>query len=461
MAKRDGAPRERAPKRVPKSYVEEIFAQPMLSMQFGRIGANLTPARISAIINRADMGFPASLVDLFHECRQKVGHLHSVVQSRELGVARLNWDLTPPYEKPKKRDLKAAAICKAALKNCSSLTQAIEHFEGEGTAFGHATVEVIWRKDTTGNTAGYMVPEQIKVVPARRFGFRRTDGALVFDPTGLQNFDGEGVDLLAEYPVGKFIQYTPRVNGDVMAREGMARMTVWMASFQTFGVSDWLQLAEIAWRPKRVGTYAKEAPPKDRQALLNILERLNANGVAIHPEGTTVTLHWPQTGRQISTHRELIDFLNRELSKGWLGSSDVVEPGEVGARSAVQVRDKLRGDIRDTDAVNIGKLLRATLVTAFYRLNWGETIEPAEFFPILEEPLDLEKFSKSIHTLRQAGFRIPDRWVREKTGIPTPGEGEEILGDGEPIKPKPAPGKPADDEDDDTEDDDKSESESE
>lgn len=443
MTKRSGAPRERAPSGVPKDYVEALFGELPLSLQFSRIGGNLTPARITSVIARADMGYPAGLVDLFHEGRQKDGHTHSVMQSREVAISSLPWDITPPVENPRKKDLKAAALCKAALKNCDSLASAIEHFEGSGAGFGHATVEVIWRKDETGATAGLMVPDELKIVPTRRFGFREIDGALLFDPTGNQNFQGDGIDLIAEYPLGKFLQYRPRVNGDVLVREGLARVTCWMVAFRTFDLSDWLKLAEIGWKPKRVGKYPKDASKPDRQNLLNILERLNSSGVGIHPDTTSIELLWPQTQRQMSTHRELAEYLARELSKAWLGASDVVEPGEIGAKSSTVVRDQLRRDIRDAGAMGIWKLLRKTLIRAFYRLNYGDSIEPASAFPVLEDPLDLLKFSGSVLNLRKAGFRIPERWVQEQTGIPSPKEGEQLVGDGQqvtPDKPKVEPG---------------------
>src|ERR1041384_1167077 len=281
-AKRSGAARERASNREAKSLIDIIVGDVALSVQFGRIGGNITPGRISQILQRADGGHPADLVDLVHEFRQKDGHLQSIAQSREVCVASLPFDIVPPGETPLKRDKKIAKQCRLALERCESFQTAKSHLIGEGVLFGHATVEVVWKVESEGELAGLMVPDTFKPVSCRRFGFRQSDGALLFDPTGLGSFDNEGVDLVATNQPGKFLHARPRVTGDVLEREGLARIVAWMCGFRNFDIRDWLQLAEMAWKPKRTGKYKKDASKQDKDALLRILERLTSTGAAIY-----------------------------------------------------------------------------------------------------------------------------------------------------------------------------------
>jgi phage gp29-like protein len=434
MAKSSGgAPRERAPKR--QSQLTEVLVGPVpLSEQFARIGGNLTPARVSAILQMADMGRPWGLVDLFHELRQKSGHLQSIMQAREICVASVPFDIAPPGEKPKKRDKKRARQCKLALQKCETLANAIAHWVGEGNAFGHATCEVLWKQETEGELSGLLVPESFERISCRRYGFRQIDGALLFDPTGTGSVDATGIDQLSEFPAGKYIQYRPRVNGDVLVREGLCRLLVWMALFENFDIRDWLQLAEIAWKPKRTAKILKGTiSSTDKASALQILERLSTSGVAVYPDSMELMLHWPANFSQQQNHKELAEFLARQMSKAVLGTSDISEQnGKNGARAAVSTRNELRKELRDWDCCGVAKLLTKNLVKPFYQLNYGTTAEAGIYVPMIEDPADVQGFSAGMDSLRKAGLRIPASWVRTKIGAPEPKAGDEVLG---PMQP--------------------------
>jgi phage gp29-like protein len=456
-AKRSGAPRERAPKREEnKNPDADLFAMlvgaPALSEQFSRIGGNLSPARVSAIIQEADQGRPFRLVDLFHELRQKDGHLQSEMQTREVCIGSIPFDIAPPGEEPLKRDFKYARQCRLALQRCKSLTTAITHWVGEGNVFGHADVEVVWKIETEGELAGLMVPDKFVPISCRRFGFRQSDGELLFDPTNQGNVDQFGVDLLRDFPVGKFIRYQPRVNGDVLVREGLVRCLVWLALFRNFDIRDWLQLAEMAWKPKRLAKYKKDTVSKqDRAQLLSILERLTSTGVAIYPDSVEIDLQWPQQSARQSNHRELAEFLAKEISKAVLGTSDMTEQSTTnGARAAVEKRGELRDELKEWDVVGVANLVTDNVVKQFYRYNYPANIEAGSYVPLIDEPTDLDKFSVAMERLTKRGLKVGAGWVRKKIGAAEPKKGEELLstddgspkdpaGTGKPGEPKPKP----------------------
>ncbi len=461
-AKRSGATLERASKREESKKADaDLFAMligaPALSEQFSRIGGNLSPARVSSIIQEADMGRPFRLVDLFHELRQKDGHLQSEMQTREICIGSIPFDIAPPGENPLKRDFKFARQCRLALERCKSRSTAVTHWVGEGNVFGHADVESVWKIETEGELAGMMVPDKFVPISCRRFGFRQSDGELLFDPTNQGNVDTDGIDLLREFPIGKYIRYQPRVNGDVLVREGLVRCLIWLALFRNFDIRDWLQLAEMAWKPKRLGKYKKDSVSKqDRAQLLSILERLTSTGVAIYPDSVEIELAWPQQSRQQSNHRELAEFLAKEISKAVLGTSDITEQSTTnGARAAVEKRGELREELRDWDAVGIATLFTDNVVKQFYRYNYPANIEPGTYVPLIEEPTDIDKFSAAMERLTKRGLKVGAGWVRKKIGAPEPKKGEEVLAtdDGKPkdpagqgkIDPEADPGNDADD----------------
>jgi phage gp29-like protein len=317
----------------------------------------------------------------------------------------------------------------------------------------------VWRVEERGELAGMMVPDRFVNISCRRFAFRQSDGALLFDPSPFPNggsIESTGVDLVAEYGRAKYFQYRPRVNGDVLVREGLCRALVWLALFRNFDIRDWLQLAEMAWKPKRTGKYKKEATKQDKQALTNILERLTTTGVAIYPDTVELMLHWPSNYMQGSPHKELAQYLGQEMSKAVLGTSDVTEQtGKSGARAATETRNELRKELKEWDATGLAKLVTRHFVEPFYQLNYGDKREPGTYVPMLQDPRDVQAFGAGMLDLRTAGLQVSQAWVRQQIGAPEPKKGEELLSDGQPPPPdttgqgqpgdKPKPAKPAED----------------
>jgi phage gp29-like protein len=303
----------------------------------------------------------------------------------------------------------------------------------------------MWRKQGAA-----IVPSHTEQISCRRFRFTESEGRLVFleRPTAQT-----GIDLLEAYP-GKFIQIRRRVNGDVPVREGLARSLLWAALFRNWGVADWLQLAEMAWKPWRTAKFDKNKlganVSTEVAAMKRILEAMTRNGLAIFPDAWEVDVNWPEFagGANGSNHSELVAFMGREMSKAVLGGTDAIEAEKNGSRAASEVRNEIRRDRRDADAMALGAELKRCLLEPMVRMNFGETATVPDFFFLTEDPEDLEKFSKSMVNLRKAGLKIPSSHVYGKAGIPEPKADDELLGDGKPLAESGAGKKPDGDEED-------------
>jgi phage gp29-like protein len=424
--------------------VSETTAPLPLSQQVGpRIGGSITPAGVNAILNEADNGRPARLVDLTHEARQRDSHLQAILQVRELSMQALEWDVVPP-EGALKRDKKVAKFCREALLAMSGFPELIAHLTGESTLFGHATAETMWEK-----RGASLLPCYAKPISCRRFAFTQREGRLIFLPTPASV---EGVDLLEAYP-NKFIQVRRRINGDVAVREGLCRTLVWGSLFRNWSTGDWLKLAEMFWKPWRTAKFTKPDPqPQDVQKLKSVLSGMSASGVAVIPDFAEIEVHWPEfppSGANGSPHAELLGYMAREMSKAVLGGTDTVEPGNKGALASAEVRNEVRQDIRNADALALAAEIKRHLIEPIVRMNFGESAVVPEFFFLTEEPEDVEKFSRSMVNLRKAGLKIPTSYVYDKTGIAAPTDKDELLGDGLPMAPEKPNGDTQDDKPDD------------
>ena len=414
--------------------------------QFIRIGGNLTPSQVSNIILEADTGQLCRFMDLANESKQKDGHLLSVLQTRENALTALDLEVLPTVEdgesEPSDRALDVAAYVEDSLEACigngqevRSLKDTIPHLVG-GTYYGFAVSEIEWVRNGSDIT-----PVGFRPVDHRRFEFSQSDGRLRFyDCYGTL---GAAVELQDEYP-GKFLQHMPRINGDVAAREGLARTLIWPALFRNWCISDWLKLAELSWKPWRIGKYSKQAGEKDRDELLNALQYLTTNGICLHRDDHSLDIHWPSgtASGGDNNHQSLASFMGSEMSKAVLGQTLTTEQGERGARSLGEVHDRVRRDIRESDAIGVAATLRRDLVSWIVCFKYGadESVPGLAF--ATDDAVDLQSFSSSLKAMVEAGVDVPQRWAQDKIGIPAPDEDEPMLGDSD-AEPE------AEDEDDD------------
>jgi phage gp29-like protein len=407
-----------------------------LHEQFQRIGGGLSPADVSRILQRADMGQPATLIDLFNEGRQKDGHLQGICYTRDIAVSLCGLEFVDPTpakgkEKPARKDQKAIDLCRRARDKFDDFPRLVEHLTGAYVP-GHATATVRWEKTKDG----LLLPAEAELLSPRDFIFAQKTGKLRYqrDP-----FDLEGIDILAENP-GRVVQVQRRITGDVQVREGLIRCLVWAALFRNWSLKDWIALGEIGWKPWRLASYKKGASQKDIDELIAMLERLGATGVAAIPETTDIKVEWPKgmapgTGGS-STHRELLDTMGREMSKAVLGQTTSAEPGPNGSRASDEVRDKVRADIREEDAIATAAALYKHLFRLVVSVNLGPDVEcPVPWFQT-DESVDQLAFAQAVKNLADAKVRIPQKWIRDELGAPEPKEGEECIGEAEP-EPEP------------------------
>jgi len=404
------------PAQVEPTSTPIIHAKPLWE-QFQRIGGGLSPLGVSEIIRAADGGQPDRLVDLMNESRQKDGHLQGVLSTRERAPALVDLEFVVPKDaSPKEQE--AADLCRRIRDDFENWPELISHMNG--FLFGHATSELLWKR----TSEGLLLPYRAKPVHARDFIFALADGSLRYRKT---TGDTVGVDLLAEFP-GRIIQIQRRIVGDVPAREGLARLLVWSALLRNWGLRDWIALAEIAWKPWRIGKYKPGTHIDDIDKLVTMLERVGTEGIGVCDTDTQIDVHYPKgSAPSPSTHRELFDTLGREMSKAILGQTTTTESTEHGDQRGAVVRDQVRTDIGEEDCRAIAAGLRYCMFMPAVALNVGADIRcPAAVFQT-DEGTDISEFATAINTLRIAGLKIPAPWVRDQVGMPQPGEDEELV----------------------------------
>lgn len=456
----------------PKPGVGSALADLSIWEQFSRLGGGLTPLDVSAIIRQADSGDPSRLIDLANECRQKDAHLQSVLFTRESALAGLEWELVLPGARRKRdggarkrapRGERERRFVEDHLRTLDAvredrdavgLRELIQHLTG-GAFYGHAVGENLFVLDSRGR----LVPRGFALHSARRFGFERTRGELA-----LADGRGQWVDFRTPAP-HRFIVSQPRITGDVQAREGLMRVLVWACLFRGWTLQDWLKLAELAWKPWRLGRYKKGSSTEDIAQLERILRTLTSSGAATHSEDVVVDLKWPDKGGGgPSGHGDLHSRMAAEMSKAVLGQTLTTEVGASGSRALGQVHDKVRSDILEFDAKHVAAVITRDIVRPMVELNFGPTAPVPVFRFVTDEAADMKATSEALAILvGQVGMKVPAAWAHEQMGIPVAGEDEEVLTapsaqvaegedeDDDATDDEPEPTKGQDDEKDDSE----------
>jgi len=406
-----------------------VLAPLRLDNQLTRVGGPVTPTIVSSIIIEADGGYTHRLVDLMNEQRQKDCHLQSLLGTREAALTGLRWTVEPASRD--EEDFKRANFVEQALRDANGegskesrgFVDLISHLTG-GVFYGYAVSEIEWAVVDIEGTRG-LAPIGFRNHSPRRFRFDDY-GTLGWWDSGSP-VSLEPIDLQRKYPF-KFVQHQPRINGDIPAREGLGRVLVWASIFRTWDISDWLRLAELAWKPWRMGTYSPDASDEEIQGLVNALELLTTNGIGVFSNRAEINVEWPERGRGGKPeHESLADWLGAEMSKAVLGQTLTVESGERGARSLGEVHDRVRKDIRELDAISTAVTINRDIVVPMIDMNFSTDRPPPKFAFITDDIVDIGALGRMLDAMVRSGLKIPQKWARDKAGIPEPEPDDELL----------------------------------
>ncbi len=388
-------------------------------------------AAVSAIMREADTGYMWRLCDLLEHYRNLDCHLQTVASRRERALADVPWQMIAASDK--RRDVRVAAWVEEVLRRIGdtkirdvdprSFTDAIVHLNA-AVFHGYGAGEMAW-----GREGRYVRPTAFLPMAPRRFIFSQLDATLRwYDVTGPQTA-WPGKDLLQDYPEGRFLSHRPRINGAVGTREGLARPLIWASVFRNWTISDWHKLAELAWKPYRIGTYNKaDVVSPDRDILEEALELLTSTGFALIPDSVKISMEYAKNkgAGTDAMHKVLADFLAAEMSKVTLGSTLTVEQGKTGAMALGQVHESVTAQVRDADARSLEATIQRQLIAPLVRYNFGNVPIP-QFRFMTEEGADLGFLADALKKLGDLKLAIPAKWVRATFGIPEPEIGEELL----------------------------------
>ena len=385
--------------------------------------AGLTPSGLNTVLREADDGLLSTAMQLFEEMEEKDAHLFAVANTRRLGLTGLDWQVISAADVHDGVDRKpadeGAAYCRMILADLEGFDETLQHLS---LAIGRniAVAEIVW--EARGDTF-----RPVNIVPV-------DFGRIVFDELDRPRIltaeePSEGIAL----PPNKFIVHTPHSVSAHPQRGGLLRVTAMVYLAKNLAIKDWMIFAEVFGMPVRIARYEPNATPEEKRELLNMLESLGSNAAGIFSRAVELQVIEAKRGASGPPYERLVEFLNREMSKAWLGQTLTTDvSGQKGTIAATQIHETVRQDVLADDMRKEGRTIRRDLLGPLTRWRLGPDAPVPYFSRKLRQVARATELADVLAVaVNQLGMKVPSSWAHEALGIPQ-ASGDEVTVAGSP-----------------------------
>jgi phage gp29-like protein len=378
--------------------------------------AGLTPSGLTAVLREADDGSLSTAMQLFEEMEEKDAHLFAVANTRRLALTGLPWQVISAGDLNDGIDRRcadeAAAYCRDVLAQLERFDEALQHL---ALAVGRniAISELIWD----------VVEGELRIVDLAPVEFTR----VVFDELDRPRvLTAEERNKGIELAPNKFIVHTPHSVSGHPQRGGLLRVTAMVYLAKNLALKDWMIFAEVFGMPVRIARYEPTATPEEKRELLNMLESLGSNAAGIFSRAVELQVIEANRGTAGPPYERMIEFLNREMSKAWLGQTLTTDvSGQKGTFAATQIHEMVRQDVLADDMRKEGSTIRRDLLGPMTRLRFGADAPVPYFRRKLKQVTDAKELASVLDVaVNQLGMQVPSHWAHDALGIPQADDGE-------------------------------------
>lgn len=383
------------------------------------VATGLQPGRLARTLREAGTGDMFNFLTLAEEIEEREPHYRYVLETRKNAVTSLNAQVDPASEST--RDVEIADFLRNAIVETPAF-KTLPDMLVDGLSKGYSNVEIIW------DLSSGWVPRRYVWRDPRLFQFdlaTRTQFRLRMQGVA----DGVPLEPL------KYLTHVPLLKMGLPARNGLARVAAWSFMFKSFSMRDWAQFLEIYGMPMRLGKYGPGSSDDDRAVLLSAVRNLGRDAAAIVPVGMTIDLVEAK-GFSDKPFEGNVRFLDEQLSKLVIG-----KPGDgVGSSKAgEEVLDKVRADIKKSDARDLALTLMDQLIRPVVDLNFGpQKAYPNLHFPIPERK-DLQVWSDAVGKFVDRGLEVEASQIYDQLGLKEPAAGAKLLRTPDAGGPMPKP----------------------
>jgi phage gp29-like protein len=270
----------------------------------------------------------------------------------------------------------------------------------EATLYGYQPLEVIW-----GKVGDYIVPVEVVGKPPEWFCFD-TDNKLRLR-TRESPVYGE---LL---PERKFLLCRQEATYDNPYGIADLSLCFWATTFKKGGFKFWVTFTEKYGSPWLIGKHPRNTPEAESDDLLDKLERMVQDAVAVIPDDSSVEVK-EAAGKSASAdvYERFLMFCRSEVNYALLGQNQSSEANS--NRASSQSGLEVTKDIRDSDKKLVEETIK-TLIRWIWDLNFNESKCPT--FSMWEQESVDEVLAKRDKTLVDAGAKFTNAYFKRTYGL--------------------------------------------
>jgi phage gp29-like protein len=349
--------------------------------------------------------------------------MYACFNIRAYATASLPWVVSPAGEDNQAREFahKVTKMFKA-MPNFPALIKNILL----SVPMGLSIQEVVWWY----NDNLEIIPWKLFPVHKDRFVFDLDGNLAIRSPVDV--FWGEAV------PEYTFIPHvSDQLPGSFYAPGEEARL------FYGFGLNDvlyptWLakqillrmdlRYLERFANPYRIGRYPRKNE-QARAAVQSLVDDLSNDQVLLFPSDEGYDIEVSEVGQGgHASFQTILDYCDRQISKVYLGSTLLLDIGDVGSYSLGRVHERTTfGRIAEYDHNAVAGFFNNFLIPWIFELNsWPMKARP-KFEFTMKESQDASEMIEALRVLQSMGFPVSAEMITEQTGFRQAEEGESIL----------------------------------
>jgi phage gp29-like protein len=366
-------------------------------------GAGLTPRKLSALFQAADLGDIREQMEFYEEMEEKDAHLASILQTRKVAVQGMKYRIQPYTNNL--LDQEIAGFVKAVFAALDFDQIILNILDAVGKGF--SVNEILWEE-----RLGKVVVDSIEWINPKKISFSQGEKPRLLDArTGTS----------MEPPRWKLIFHRCTLRSGAVMRAGLLRTVAWVYLFKNYALKDWNVYNEVFGIPLRLGKYDASASPEDRESLRRAIASLGSDAAAVISKNTEIEFveaHGKGSGQE-NPFMAMAEFCNREMSKAILGQTLTTDVSHgTGTYSAAKVHHRVRRDITQSDADSLASTLQSQLIKPLVGFNfgWDRNLPSLNFY--FEEDIDLKAMSETYKNLNDMGVFIPYEHIAEVFGLP-------------------------------------------
>ncbi|MDR0441116.1 MAG: DUF935 domain-containing protein [Candidatus Accumulibacter sp.] len=326
-------------------------------------------------------------IKVYRELRADA-HIGGCIRRRKAAVKTLEWGID--RDKARSRTAKTIEAIFSDLPISRIITEMLD-----AVLYGYQPMEVMWSK-----TGSHWFPSDVIGKPPEWFVYDEDNNLRL--RTKANPVTGE------DLPLRKFL--TPRQDPSYSNPYGFPDLSMcfWPTTFKKGGLKFWVQFTEKYGSPWLVGKHPRGAANKETDDLLDSLESMVQDAVAVIPDDSSVEIKEAINGsRNADAFERLLYFCRSEVSIALLGQNQTTEADAT--RASAQAGLQVTHDIRDGDKAIIEEAFN-TLIRWICAQNFNDNSFP--IFQMWEQEEVDKVLAERDEKLVRAGARLTPAYFR-------------------------------------------------